>query len=87
MKLFKNKCTIGSIFRCMFYGVMSSCGDRRIRTSSRNQKVLSIVGYGRLVSVDAKCILISGLKRNTHLQLWDANFEWAFLAHVALRPV
>lgn len=42
-----------------------------------------MIGCGRLVSVAAKCILISGLK-NTHLQLWDANFEWEFLAHVAL---
>lgn len=46
-----------------------------------------MIGCGRLASVDAKCILISGLKRNTHVQLWDTNFEWEFVAHVALTPV
>ena len=38
---------------------------------------------GRSVSVDAKCILISGLKE----MLMDANFEREFLVCTALRSV
>lgn len=41
--------------------------NKKVAASSRNQEVLAMRGRGRSVSVDAKCILISGLKRNSRL--------------------